>query len=158
MNNNNHLQLIDYNKPVLLLSPFADSNVITNQMLALVAELSVGLDTIDAESASASTVKRVVKLCQRGINRLMALAGSVQVVSNDSRNAEKLVNAAIARLAEKLNTFVLELRNRSAESDEALLDYLETLDGLVGMLVNWQTTAEPPSEAGVVDKELEQYL
>lgn len=152
------IKLISENKPVLLLSPFADSKVITNQMLGLISELSVGLDTIDAESASSATVKRVVKLCQRGITRLMSLAGSIQVVSKDARNAQRLVNDAIARLAEKLNTFVLELKTRSAYGEAELLDYLEVLDGLIGMLVNWQTSAEPPSFAGVVDEELTQYL
>lgn len=152
------LNLITNNKPVLLLSPLANADVISQQMLSLIGELMAGITSIEPSEASSATVKRVVRLCQKGITRLMGLAGSCQVLSTDSLKAEQHINNAIAELAGTLNCFALELKTRSAYGENELLDYLETLDGLVGLLTSVLPMAEPPAHSAEVELEFEQYL
>lgn len=154
------MQLINNNKPVLLLHPNNNSDVISKQITELIAELTSGIQQVDAAIATTTSIKRIVRLCQRGISRLMNLNGSVNIISTDSLTAEKLVNDAIADLANVLNSFCLELKARSANSTDELIDYLETLDGLIVMLTNWQDQfgSNEPNSALPIDSELQQYL
>ena len=157
------INLISNNTPVLIaLHPNNSSDVISKQIVGLIDELTSGIQQVDAASASTTSIKRIVRLCQRGINRLLSLQDSVHIISTDSLTAEQLVNDAIADLANVLNTFCLELKARSANSTEELIDYLETLDGLIVMLTNWQDHAQfgsnEPNSALPIDSELQQYL
>lgn len=151
------ISLLARDKPVLLLHPNNDNNIISQQIVALIAELTSGIQQIDSSTASTASVKRTIRLCQRGINRLMSLQGSASILSSDLLVAEQLINESVEQLAATLNEFCLELKARSANSTDELIDYLEVLDGLVVMLINWSSESEPEA-AQPIDKELQQYL
>lgn len=152
------INILDNNKPILLISPSNDSTIISQQIVELIAELTSGIQQIDAASASSLSIKRTIKLCQRGINRLISLQGSTSILSPDLLAAEQLVSESIKQLANTLNEFCLELKARSVNSTGELLAYLETLDDLIVMLTNWSSDDAEPEPAMPHDKELEQYL
>ena len=152
------INLLARNKPVLLLNPSNNSEIISQQIVALLQELTSGLKLIDAASASSQSVKRTIRLCQRGISKLLSLQNTASILSPDLLEAEQLINESVEQLATTLNEFCLELKARSANSTEELIDYLETLDGLVAMLANWSSDSVEQEAVQSIDKELQQYL
>ena len=85
----------------------------------------------------------------------------MHIVSIDSLKAEQIVNDAIGELCSTLNQFCIELKTRSIETTEAMLDYLETLDGLIVMLSDWNSQANDVNTDVLpveLDEELAEYL
>ncbi len=160
------IKLVDYAKPVLLISPMSDVNFLSDMALKLTEELTAGIKSIDFSTADSKSIKRTISLCTKGINRLLAKHGSAQIVHKDATKAEQILNDALEQLAISLNEASNELRCRAysefAEQDD-MLNHLENIHYLINLLDQWaepnaNQLAEQDNTALLADEELSQYL
>ena len=132
------MDLINKNKPVLLLHPSYKSDRLQQSALALTAELTHLVDNVDFGEASPTQLSLVIKTCKRGLERLMKLEGSLSIISTDSINAEKIVNDALTVLSQRLNDAIIELKNRTLLGDsKALYQYISEIDSMIDLCLSW---------------------
>lgn len=149
------MDLIDRNKP-LLVHPSYQSDVLQEAAIELTNELTNIIADVSFDDAKPKEISKVIKVCKRGIERIMALEGSIPILSKDSIKAEGILNRTIEVLADQLNEAMLELKKRSM-TGEALFDYIEQLDSMIDTCLSWsQGKASNPTP--LLDEEMEEYL
>ena len=154
------MDLINKNKPVLLIHPSYQSDCLQQAAIELTEELTNIIRDIDFESATAKEISKVIRVCKRGIVRIMSMEGSTPILSTDSINAETILNEAIEILAQALNEAMLELKKR-AMTGESLFDYVEQLDSMIDTCLSWskgKAEVEPEEEVQLIYEDDEQWL
>lgn len=133
------MELINTNRPVLLLHPQQSSNSLQQRAVTLTDELTNLIGNIDFNEASSKHISKVIRIAKRGIERILALEGSVQIISTDSLQAEAILNKSLEILAKALNEAMCELKSRSTElgnQDDFYL-YLQELDSMIEVCLHW---------------------
>lgn len=145
------MELINRDRPVLLLHPSHDSSTLNDAAITLTNELTELIRHVEFEDALLKDIKRTINLCRRGIERVMSLEGKVTILSADSIKAERVLNDSLETLAKAMNDGALEMKKRAMtepDNPEAFYSYAELLDQLITTTLSWSQNKSVEANEG----------